>query len=183
MLRLVMAGWHFVGEAAFALEGGTFSDECWNSWVEGEFTDRIAPCMVGVFTEARHGRAREVAEADLSLVLARDEASRNAGDALLEVLASARSVPPVSKLATMAADGLSLHLASAVAVQGAVFNLPVVSAMLGYLFCEWKLARRTAGLAQCEHTAELFSATNASLQQRLRHLPALTFGSPLADAS
>ncbi len=117
----------------------------WVKWVDGEFTQRIAPHLIRARQAAAAG-VRELAAEDraFSEFLDRETTDRSltAGLALLTRNLGARHLSEVAKFGQKIENGISPgHAPSVFALHCALFNVPAAPLLVAYLFLEWRTAQ------------------------------------------
>ncbi len=133
-------------------EGPKGDAAAWQDWLDGEFTQAVAPHLVRAHAASHHG-VRELAETDHAFdAILTDpqvkERSTQAGRRLLERHEGARHLKPISKLRTLQdTSGCPGHAATVFALQCHLFHVPLAPTLVAYLYLEWQSAGHRDGLS------------------------------------
>jgi hypothetical protein len=120
----------------------------WAEYWQGLFVPALAPHLVAVHAAATAGELDRVIAADSALATQLDEGQRGrlaaAAAGVFEARAGARGMRVLERLAAGHDDCL---FPTAFAVHAAAFNVPVLHAVLGYLFVDWRAGSEGVGKA------------------------------------
>lgn len=118
----------------------------WATYWQVLFVPTLAPHLVAVHAAATSGELDRVIAADVALAAQLDEAQRErlaaAAAGIFEARVGARGMRVLERLA--ARDDACLF-PTAFAVHAAAFNVPVLHAVLAYLFVDWRAGSERAG--------------------------------------
>ncbi|MEM7147570.1 MAG: urease accessory UreF family protein [Verrucomicrobiota bacterium] len=142
-IRISTLGADFDAPLSFCPRSGeSFSTE-WCDWVDGRWSPFFVKHLVEVYLKARAFEGREVLERDgeLAAFLDADEAERSlaGGRALLEAATEARHHRVMAKLSEkVGEDEGSGHAATVFGAHAGAFHVPLFSALVSYLYLEWR---------------------------------------------
>jgi hypothetical protein len=133
-VRISLCGLDLGRPASFVPESPATADFDWQSWLSGPFSEVLGEAFVAIFLAAGQLQVRELVEIDRKLT---GERSRDAGSSLLVRLAEAKNLRVVERLRSILGDARP-HFTTAFAVECAEFHLPLRSALVSYLYGEWR---------------------------------------------
>ena len=134
-VRISLSGLDLRQPASFSPASPATADFDWQNWLRGPFADELGEAFVNVFRAAGQMQVRELMEIDGKL---RGGRSREAGSALLGRLEKAKNLRVVERMRAILGDSDGPHFATAFAVECAEFHLPLRSALVSYLYGEWR---------------------------------------------
>ncbi len=141
-VRISLCGLDLSQPASFLPESLATADFDWQRWLKGAFSEQLGAAFVEMFQAAGATQVRELIVADRWL---KGESSRAAGAALLERLDEAKSLRVIDRMRKLLPEGEGPHFATAFAVECAEFHLPLRSAMVSYLYGEWRCGMSSLG--------------------------------------
>jgi hypothetical protein len=143
-IRISTIGAEFDAALSFCPRSGeSFSTE-WCDWVDGRWGPYFAKHLVEVYVKARGFEVREILSLDgeLTAFLDMDEAERSlaGGQELLHGAKDARHHRVIAKLLAKveAEDEPAGHAATVFAAHAGAFHVPLFSALVSYLYLEWR---------------------------------------------
>jgi hypothetical protein len=130
------------GPAIFVVEGDDFLAS-WNRWLSDTFERRLGEPFIEIFSAAGTMRNRRIAvmdrEIDDRLTEVERRRSLAAATPFLEGTTQIRRLPQWTKFLEKIRNGDTPgHVISLFALRSAVFHLPLLPALVSYLYFEWK---------------------------------------------
>ena len=131
------------GPLSFVASEGEAFEANWGDWLDGRWEPFLAEHLVEVYMKSRAFEVNDVLSRDVALgdFLDADEAERSlrAGSLFREAGEDARHAGVLGKLyAWMEEEPGRGHAATVFGVHAAAYHLPLFSAMVSYLYLEWK---------------------------------------------
>ena len=140
-VRISLCGLDLGRPASFVPESSATADYDWQAWLGGAFSDVLGEAFVAIFNAAGQLQVRELIEIDRNLIGGQ---SRDAGGSLLARLAEAKNLRVVERMGSIMGEDRP-HFATAFAVECAEFHLPLRSALVSYLYGEWRCGMSVLG--------------------------------------
>lgn len=140
------------GPATFLADNGTDLSSCWKNWLADAFENRLGVPFTGIYMATGEMRNRRIAELDREIDsrLSPEERTRSLAAAapFLEGTSEIRRLPQWTKFLEKVESGVTPgHVTSLFALRSAVFHLPLLPALISYLYFEWNSgAGRAAAL-------------------------------------
>ncbi|MFT4550794.1 MAG: hypothetical protein ACI9UA_002762 [Pseudoalteromonas tetraodonis] len=134
-VRISLCGIELGRPASFLPESLATADFDWQAWLRDAFAEDIGPAFVEMFQAAGAMQVKELMRADRWL---KGESSRAAGASLLARLREAKKMRVVERMHTLLDGDEGPHFATAFAVECAEFHLPLRTAIVSYLYGEWR---------------------------------------------
>ena len=143
-VRISLCGIDLEHPASFLPASPATADFDWQAWLGDVFKDELGPAFVEVFLAAGQMQVRELMTVDAWL---KGERCREAGAALLDRLEQAKNCRVIERMRAILADRnvTGPHFTTAFAVECAEFHLPLRSALLSYLYGEWRCGMSALG--------------------------------------
>jgi len=151
------------GPALFLPDAGLPLGESWRRWPDRQFAGRLSDAFVEIFLAAGEMRNRRIGELDrvIEAELSDDERQRSlaAAPPFFEGTTAIRKLPQWTKFLARIDEGSTPgHVTSLFALRAAMFHLPLLPALVSYLYFEWKSGAWAAGFADENLTPETFHA-------------------------
>ena len=162
-VRISLCGLDLKRVASFVPATSATADFDWQNWLRKDFAQGLGDAFVEIYRAAGQMQVRELMEVDATLD---NGASRAAGGALLERLTEAKSLRSVDRMRVILGDGGQPHFATAFAVECAEFHLPLRSALVSYLYGEWRCGMSSIG---GRGGVEVFAAASGGALEEVVH--------------
>lgn len=144
-VRISLCGIDLERVASFTPASRATADFDWQAWLRGSFSEVLGNAFVEIYRAAGLMQVREAMVIDATLDLAAGDSSRAAGRALLERLQAAKNLRVVERMRSIDGNAQEPHFVSAFAVECAEFHLPLRSALVSYLYGEWRCGMSVFG--------------------------------------
>ena len=151
------------GPALFLPDAGLPLGESWGRWLDQRFVGRLSDPFVEIFLAAGEMRNRRIVEGDQAIdaQLSDDERQRSlsAAPPFFEGTTAIRKLPQWTRFLARVDEGSTPgHVTSLFALRAAMFHLPLLPALISYLYFEWKSGAWAGGFAGENLTPEVFEA-------------------------
>jgi len=152
------------GEEQASSDAMEFKEQ-WLRWLREVFRDQLAETFIKVYLASSEMRIRRMVDLDnqldQKLSLEERERSRQAGIQFLEGKSEMQRAPQWKKYARCVEQGeCPGHVVTTFALQAALYNLPLLSALTSYVYFEWRAGLRsfvkTGGSPQVKATPQCF---------------------------
>jgi hypothetical protein len=143
-IRISTLGADFEAPVSFCPRSAESFSTDWCDWVDGRWSPYFVKHVVEVYIMARGFEVREILglDAELTAFLDADEAERSlaAGENLLRAAKDARHHRVFAKILAKleAGDEGVGHAATVFAAHAGAFHVPLFSALVSYLYLEWR---------------------------------------------
>jgi hypothetical protein len=180
-IRISTLGAGFEAPVSFCPRSAESFSTDWCDWVDGRWSPYFARHLVEVYMKARAFEVREVLELDAALTafLDADEAERSlgAGEALLRGATEARHHRVFAKILEKAEgeEEAAGHAATVFAAHAGAFHVPLFSALVSYLYLEWRcgsggLEKRSFELSEEQFIRDAMGALGNIRELLRKHL-------------
>jgi len=144
-VRISLCGIDLGQPASFVPASIATAEFDWQQWLRGVFAESLGGAFVEIYQAAGQMHVREAFDIDNNLNTVVGETSRSAGALLFQRLVEAKRLPVVDKFRRLLADGSGPNFFTAFAIECAEFHLTLRSAIISYLYGEWRCGMAALG--------------------------------------